>query len=227
MDKESQKSAEELIEVCRLVYRRGLIVALEGNISLRLAKGTILITPTSVCKEFVEERELVEVNLEGNVIKGTKKPTSELAMHLFIYRERPDVNAVVHCHPPYATGFAAARMPLNKCVLPEIIIGLGGIPLADYATPSTQELSESIRPYVKSSEALLLSNHGAVTFGRDIFDAFYKMESVEHAAHITFVARCLGGEKPLSKNDVKKLEQISVSILGTPIKRSLSCSPCE
>jgi L-fuculose-phosphate aldolase len=129
----------------------------------------------------------------------------ELGMHLFIYQQRSDVEAVVHAHPPYATGFATARIALDKNILPEVVFGLGSVPLAQYATPSTGEVAESIAPFVQTSDAILLQNHGVVTYGADLDDAFFKMEKVEHAAHIAFVARMLGGERQLSPNEVAKL----------------------
>jgi L-fuculose-phosphate aldolase len=156
-------------------------------------------------KGKVKETDLVEVTLEGKTVTNDRKPSMELDMHLFIYQQRSDANAVVHAHPIYATGFATARIPLDKLLLPEVVFGLGAIPLARYATPSTKEVAASIAPYVKTSTAILLENHGVVTFGKDLDDAFFKMEKVEHAAHIAFVARLLGGERPLSSADVAKL----------------------
>jgi L-fuculose-phosphate aldolase len=187
------------------LYEKGFVTATDGNVSVRLPNGNVLTTPTSLNKGKVKESDLVEVTLEGKTVTNDRKPSMELDMHLFIYQQRSDANAVVHAHPTYATGFATARIPLDKHLLPEVVFGLGAIPLARYATPSTKEVAESIAPYVKTSTAILLENHGVVTFGKDLDDAFFKMEKVEHAAHIAFVARLLGGERPLSSADVAKL----------------------
>jgi L-fuculose-phosphate aldolase len=197
--------AHQLVAVCRRLYEKGFVTATDGNVSVRLPNGNVLTTPTSLNKGKVKETDLVEVTLEGKTVTNDRKPSMELDMHLFIYQQRSDANAVVHAHPIYATGFATARMPLDKHLLPEVVFGLGAIPLARYATPSTKEVAESIAPYVKTSTAILLENHGVVTFGKDLDDAFFKMEKVEHAAHIAFVARLLGGERPLSSADVAKL----------------------
>jgi L-fuculose-phosphate aldolase len=148
-------------------------------------------------------------------------------MHLYIYRERLDVQAVVHAHPPYATGFATARIPLTECLFPEVIVGLGAIPLARYATPSTSEVVESIAPFVPNADAILLANHGVVTYGADLLEAYYKMEKVEHAAHITFVARLLGGEKPLSDVDLEKLRKISEESYGKDFGEKVACIPSK
>jgi len=197
--------AHQLVAVCRRLYEKGFVTATDGNVSVRLPNGNVLTTPTSLNKGKVKESDLVEVTLEGKTVTIHRKPSMELDMHLFIYQQRSDANAVVHAHPIYATGFATARIPLDKHLLPEVVFGLGAIPLARYATPSTKEVAESIAPYVKTSTAILLENHGVVTFGKDLDDAFFKMEKVEHAAHIAFVARLLGGERPLSSADVAKL----------------------
>jgi L-fuculose-phosphate aldolase len=199
--------AHQLVAVCRNLYAHGFVTASDGNVSSRLPNGNILATPTSLNKGRVVESDLVEVTLDGAIVHEGRAPSTELGMHLYIYRQRPDVNAVVHAHPTYATGFAAAHIPLDKPLLPEVIIGLGPIPLAIFAVTSTQEVAESIAPYVQSSSAILLANHGVVTFGKDLDDAYFKMEKVEHAAHITFVARMLGGEKALAGEQVKRLKE--------------------
>jgi L-fuculose-phosphate aldolase len=199
--------AHQLVVVCRNLYDHGFVAASDGNVSSRLPNGNILATPTSLNKGRVVESDLVEVTVDGTVVHAGRAPSTELGMHLYIYRQRPDVNAVVHAHPTYATGFAAAHIPLDKPLLPEVIIGLGPIPLATFAVTSTQEVADSIAPYVQSSSAILLANHGVVTFGKDLDDAYFKMEKVEHAAHITFVARMLGGEKVLAGEQVKRLKE--------------------
>ncbi len=203
-----------IIEVCHRLYAKGFVSATDGNVSTRTSRGSILTTRTAVNKGDVQAADILEVDEQGNVIAGEGKPSTEIGMHLFIYRKRADINAVVHAHPPYATGFATARQPIAGCVFPEVILGLGAIPLAEYATPSTAEVAEAIEPYVGSNDAILLANHGVVTAGTSCRDAYYKMEKVEHAAHIVFVARMLGGEVLLSRGDIEKLRSISVASYG-------------
>ncbi len=197
--------AQQLIAVCRALYEKGFVSANDGNVSARLPNGNILTTPTSLNKGRVTENDLVEVTITGSPVGSGSIPSSELGMHLFIYQHRADVNAVVHAHPTYATAFATARIPLDQPLYPEVIFDLGTIPLADFATPSTREVADSIAPFVQSSTAILLTNHGVVAFGKNLDDAYFKMEKVEHAAHITFVARMLGGEKNLTAEQVGKL----------------------
>ena len=217
--------ARSIVLVCHKLYERGFVTATDGNVSARLECGNILVTPTSLNKGQVGENDLVEVNDDGSPVTLSRKASTELDMHLLIYHQRPDVHAVVHAHPPHATGFATARVPLTACLFPEVIVGLGAIPLADYATPSTKEVSESLEPYVKTSDAILLANHGVVTYGKDAEDAYFKMEKVEHAAHITFVARVLGGEKPLAASDIDKLTKISERSYGKDFSGKIACEP--
>jgi L-fuculose-phosphate aldolase len=197
--------ARQLVAVCRALYARGFVSANDGNVSARLPSGNILTTPTALNKGRVTENDLVEVTINGSPVGSGPAPSSELGMHLFIYQQRVDVDAVVHAHPTYATGFATARIPLDQPLYPEVIFGLGAIPLADFATPTTKEVADSIAPFVHSANAILLTNHGVVAFGKNLDDAYFKMEKVEHAAHITFVARMLGGEKSLTVEQVGKL----------------------
>lgn len=211
------------------MYARGFVAATDGNVSMRLPNGNILSSRSSVNKGAVTDRDFVEVDLSGNPLVTPSgrttpghKPSSELGMHLYIYSSRPDIHAVVHAHPVYATGFAVAHYPLTACVLPEVIVGLGAIPLAEYATPSTREVAESLAPFVMTSEAILLANHGVVTYGKDPWDAFYKMEKVEHAASVIFVARMLGGEKTLTESQLQKLGQISGQAYGKEMKGDCS-----
>jgi len=202
----------DVINVCRRVDTKGFVAATDGNISVRLPNGNILATPTSLNKAFVQKEDLVELSLEGKQISGTRKPSTEIKMHLFIYQQRNDVNAVVHCHPVYATGFAAAGIQLKENIFPEVIVGFGNIPLAEYATPSTEEMGESLRPYVKNNDAMMLANHGVVTYGKDVWDAYFKMEKVEQIAHMLFVAETLGGAKQLSTAHVARLKELAQTI---------------
>lgn len=199
---------EDLVEVGRRIYDRGYVAANDGNISVRISEDEILTTPTGVSKGFMEPDMMIKVNLEGEKLAGNLEPSSELKMHLEVYRVRPDVVAVLHAHPPAATAFAAAGQALDRPVLPEIIIALGDVPLARYGTPSTNEVPKSIRPHIKDHDAVLLENHGVLTLGTDLYKALFKMESIEHFAQISIYARMLGGEQELSSEEVEKLLQV-------------------
>ena len=195
-------------EIClagRWMYERGYIVACEGNLSVRLSDGRILTTPTCMNKGMLEPDDLVVLDLEGRQLEGTRKASSELLMHLLFYRLRSDVQAVCHAHPANATGFATAGRALDEALLPEVIIGLGKVPLVRYATPGTPELSAAIEPYVQHYDALLLANHGVVTCGPDLLTAFYRMETVEHTARITLAAESAGTPNLFSSREVAKL----------------------
>src|SRR6478752_5257978 len=196
----------EIVEVGRRLYARGYTASNDGNISVRLDAGRLLMTPTSVCKGFMAPEMMCITDLDGRKLAGERGPSSEMQMHLEVYRQRQDVQAVVHAHPPTATGFAVAGIPLDKAVLAEVITTLGSIPIAEYATPSTKELPEAVRKYVKAHDGMLLANHGALTLGTDVFAAYYKMETIEHFAHISLVARLLGGERLLSRQEVDRLQ---------------------
>ncbi len=195
-------------EICiagRWMYERGYIVACEGNLSVRLAHGRILATPTCMNKGTLSPEDLVVTDLEGRQLAGTLKVSSELALHLLFYRMRPDVNAICHAHPPTATGFAAAGRALDQALLPEVIVGLGQIPLVRYATPGTPELSAAVEPFVPHYDALLLANHGAITCGPDLITAFFRMETIEHCAKITLATEMAGEPKLLSSREVARL----------------------
>lgn len=224
MNSENQLGLD-IVECCRRVYAGGFVASNDGNLSVRLGNDRFLATPAGKSKGFVRLEDLVVVDSKGRVVEGLLNATSEIEMHLTIYRERPDVRAVVHAHPIHATGFATANIELSDCVLAEIVTTLGSIPLAKYATPSTNELSNSIREVIRRADAVLLANHGVVTCGKDIYDAFFKMERVEHYAHILFVARLLGGEQLLSKEQVEKLEAIRPTY-GTDSSTNPGCRVC-
>ncbi|MCI0693558.1 class II aldolase/adducin family protein [candidate division KSB1 bacterium] len=195
----------QICEIGRRMYEKNFVASNDGNISARLDADRVLTTPTGVSKGFMTPESLVVVDLEGRPLSAGAKPSSEILLHLFIYRERPEAQAVVHAHPLHATGFAVAGISFEECVAPEIIVTLGSIPLAPYGTPSTQKLPETLRPFVHHNDAFLLANHGAVTVGKDLWDAYYKMERLEHYAHILFISRQLGGEKILPKAEVQEL----------------------
>jgi L-fuculose-phosphate aldolase len=198
----------DIVAVGKRMYDRGYIASNDGNISARLSQDRILITPTGVSKGFMKPEDLIVIDYNGKVISGSKKPSSESMMHLQVYKDRPDVNSVCHSHPPYATGFAVAGIPLDKCVLPEVIIVLGGIPLIEYGTPGTEEFYKPVLPLIKDYDAFLLANHGALTVGKDVVNAFHKMETLEHFAHIAFVAQQLGHLNTLNKDQVQKLTDL-------------------
>lgn len=201
-----------LVEICRRVESKGFVAATDGNISARLPNGNILATPTSLNKGFVNVDDLVELTIDGEQVSGKRKPSTEIKMHLYIYMHRPEINAVVHCHPVYATGFAAARKPLMPNVFPEVIVQFGEIPLADYATPSTPDLGESLQPYIARHNAILLANHGAVTCGKDLWEAYFAMEKVEQTAQMLFVAESLGGAHQLTIKQVEKLQELAATV---------------
>src|SRR5512133_2135047 len=183
MTTEAQLRAD-IVEVGRRLYARGYTASNDGNISVRLDEQRLLMTPANVCKGFMNEQMMVVTDLEGNKIAGERKPSSEMQMHLEVYRQRPDVQAVVHAHPPVATAFAVAGIPLDRAVLAEVLTTLGSVPIADYATPSTSELPQAVGKYIKAHDGMLLANHGALTVGADVFAAYYKMETIEHFAKI-------------------------------------------
>src|SRR5918992_1752304 len=196
----------EIVEAGRRLYARDFVASNDGNISARLDDKRLITTPKSVSKGFMTPDMMVVVDYDGKKISGERDPSTELPMHLEIYRNRPDVNAVVHAHPPLATGFAVAGIPLTRAVLAEVITTLGSIPIAEYGTPSTTELPEAVRKYIKAHDGMLLANPGAVTCGTDVMSAYYKMETIEHFAKISLVARLLGREHLLSREEVDRLQ---------------------
>jgi len=201
-----QQLRADIVEVGRRLYARGYTASNDGNISVRLDEGRLLMTPKGVCKGFMDPAMMSITDLEGRKLAGERDPSSEMQMHLEVYRQRPDVQAVVHAHPPIATGFAVAGIPLDRAVLAEVVTTLGSVPIAEYATPSTAELPAAVRQYVKAHDGMLLANHGALTLGGDLFAAYYKMETIEHFAKISLVARMLGGERLLSREEVVRLQ---------------------
>lgn len=198
----------ELIYYSGLCYANGFVAATDGNLSIRTKKNYILTTASEVCKGLVGEKDLVKITFDGKVIEGNKKPSTELKLHEFIYKSRKDVNAVVHTHPKFASAFAAAGIALDKVVFPEIFLKLKKIPLAKYATPSTDEVPLSIRDLVNEYNAILLANHGLVTYGKSLEEAYFLTEKVEQFAEISFYARMLGGENQLNNEQIKKLDDI-------------------
>ena len=202
---EEQPAREDIIRIGRLLFDKGWVASNDGNISIRLDGSRILATPTGMCKGMMHADDLLILDRRGNKLSGTRERTTEINMHLTIYDLRPDIRAVVHAHPPVSTGFAAAGKALNLALLPEVVIAFGCVPLADYGLPGTPELTEPMRPLIPKHNALLMANHGVVAYGEDVFQAYFRMETVEHSARIQFVAEMLGGPNVLPRKEVNKL----------------------
>jgi L-fuculose-phosphate aldolase len=196
---------EAIVLVCRRLYERGLVAGPDGNVSVLRDDGTLLVTPTGLSKVDVTPDDLVVVSLEGRVREGRRAPSSELGMHLRIYQRRPDVRAVVHAHPPAATGFAVAGESFVASVLPEVILQLGEVPLVPYATPGSDALADAFEPFLAKHDGFLMANHGATTIAPSLEAAHQRMESLEHAARILLAARGLGRVNELSAADVSSL----------------------
>ncbi len=205
MAKTENELREDIVRVGRLVFEKGWVAANDGNISIRLDDERILCTPTATSKGMLHVDDLIIVDMQGNKIAGRKERTSEIMMHLTIYGLRPDVKSVVHAHPPVATGFATAGRSLNMALLPEVVITLGCVPLADYGLPGTPALTDPMLPLIPKYDALLMANHGSVCYGNDVWQAYFRMETVEHFARISLVAELLGGAKALPQVEVDKL----------------------
>src|SRR5512145_696403 len=204
--KAEEQARADIVEVGRRLWERGYVASNDGNISVRLDERRLITTPKSVSKGFMTPDMMVITDLEGNKLAGDRKASSELKMHLQVYRDRPDANAVVHAHPPTATGFAVAGIPLDRAVLAEVVTTLGSIPIAEYATPSTDELPQACSKYLKAHDGLLLANHGALAIGPDPLTAYHRMETIEHFAKISLVSRTLGRENLLSREEVQRLQ---------------------
>jgi L-fuculose-phosphate aldolase len=201
-----EQARADIVEVGRRLWERGYVASNDGNISVRLDEQRLITTPKSVSKGFMTPDMMVITDLDGKKISGQREPSSEIKMHLEVYKNRPDARAVVHAHPPTATGFAVAGIALDRAVLAEVITTLGSIPIAAYATPSTQELPDAVRKYIKAHDGLLLANHGALALAGDVFNAYYRMETIEHFAKISLVAHTLGRVNLLSRDEVDRLQ---------------------
>ncbi|MEE9234570.1 MAG: class II aldolase/adducin family protein [Candidatus Acidoferrales bacterium] len=214
MKKTEDEHRREICEVGRWVHQREYIAATDGNISVRLDNQRVLATPTLMSKGMMEPDDLAIVDYQGKKILGRRNASSELAMHLLIYRRRPDVQAVVHAHPPVATGYAAANLPLNLALISEVVLALGCIPVAEYGTPGTPELSDALAPLVGQYDAILMANHGVVTYGADLLSAYMRMETVEHFARVSLVSHLLGRQVLLSREEVGKLAEARARYFG-------------
>jgi len=201
---------QQICQIGRRMYDSGFVAANDGNITVKTAGNKIITTPTGVSKGFMTPEMLITVDGEGNVLAANSKwrPSSEVKMHLRVYQERPDVQAVVHAHPPYATAFAINGTPLNKPLMAEAVVSLGCVPVAGYATPSTSEVPESIAAYLEHFDAVLLANHGALSWGEDLLTAYHKLESVEFYAKLTFLSTQLGNPQLLSTTQIEQLYAI-------------------
>ncbi len=182
------------VDLGKRIWQRNYVAANDGNMTVRLNDKELLTTPTGISKGFMTTDMIIKVDYNGNVISGNPnyRPSSEVKMHIDVYKERPDIHAVVHAHPPFATSFAVAGIPLDKCVLPEAIIVIGAVPIAKYGLPSTDELPDNIRPHIKNNDVILLENHGALTLGADLLTAYHRMETLEHTANIVSKSIQLG-----------------------------------
>lgn len=215
----------DIVAVIRRIYERGWIAATDGNVSILLDEGRILATPTGINKASMREEDLIVVDRRGQRLSGTRKPSSELLMHLAAYDERPDVGAVVHAHPTNCIAFSLAGVSLAQCLLPEIVFTFGSIPTTAYTTPTTEEVPNEVRKWLRDFDAMILDRHGSLTVGPDVHAAYDKLERMEHVAEITFRARQLGPIQPLPPEQVARLQAVGRA-LGLPEKKILG-SPCD
>lgn len=204
-----EKLRQEICEVCHLLYDRGYVVSNDGNVSARTERGTVLITPSGVGKGRMTPDMLVETDLDGHILSGDRHPSSESKMHWMVYRERPDVMAVVHAHPPLSTAFAICRKPLKELYLAEMVVGLGEVPVTEFAMLSTEEVPNSVRPFVRDHAAVLLANHGALTWGPSLLSAFDRMETVEQTAKVYYYVSQLGGGVEITQEQADTLRSMT------------------
>lgn len=209
------ESRRDMVKAARLMHVRGLISGHDGNISVRLAANKVLCTPTGVNKGFLEEKDLVVVDLSGQLLRGSIPPSSEIKMHLSVYTQREDVRCVIHAHPPHCVAATLVGLSMETAVVPESAFLMGAVPTADYATPGTREVSDSLAPYIADSEAILLARHGSITFGKDVTEAYNRLEALEHVAQVLFLANNLGSVMPLSAGELGRLKE-SVTSRGLP-----------
>jgi L-fuculose-phosphate aldolase len=215
-----ERVRQELVRFGMMLHDNGFVAATDGNLSARLDKDRIMMTPTGFSKGMMQAEDMVIVDLEGKKLEGVHSASSETDMHLAIYRQRPDVNAVVHAHPSTATAFACSGMALEEPICAEVVMTLGKVPLAPYATTGTPELAKSIRPFIQDHQAILLANHGVVAYGEDLMSAYLKMEAVEHFAKVTLAARQLGAPQLLNMVQIEALEQARRRYLNRCVSRS-------
>jgi len=220
---DEKTARRDLLNICHLMYERSYVVSSDGNVSVQLDDGRVVATPTMTCKGRMTEDLFAITDLEGRPL-NERRASSELAMHLLIYRERPDIRAVCHAHPPHGTAFAVAGLAIDQPILSEVILTLGCVPLAEYGTPSTEELSDAMRPLVKHHNALLMANHGAVAYGSDPWQAWDRLETLEHTAKIAILSRLLGGSRNLPADAIEKL--INVREAAGYLSQEARCQAC-
>jgi L-fuculose-phosphate aldolase len=216
---------QEIVRIGKLLYERGLIVAGDGNLSARLGEGLVVTTPSGACKGMLDPEDMVVVDMEGRLRGGARKPSSELQMHLAVYRNRPDVRAVVHAHPPIAVACTLAGVTMDECVLPEVILTLGAVPTAPFAMTGTREMYDAIAALLPHHNAILLTHHGALTVGETLMQAFMRMEQVEHTARILLAAHQLGGARPLPTERLAQLDRLRIDHGGHPAAACRPVSP--
>jgi L-fuculose-phosphate aldolase len=225
MDYTAQR--DEIVEVGKRLYAKNFVASNDGNISARLSYNEIMITPSGVSKGYMNPADMIITDLNGTVLSGGKMPSSEIKMHLAVYQKRSDVKAIVHAHPQKATAFAVAHIPIDKIALPEVIFSLGMVSLAEYGTPTTPALPQKVVDKICGADALILENHGALTVGKDLMDAYYKMETLEHFCSIIIYARLLGGEKFLDDSETNKLFSIRKEVYGKEMPHCSNCGFCS
>jgi L-fuculose-phosphate aldolase len=223
------KLKEQICEIGRRVYQRGFAAANDGNISIRLNDREILCTPTMVSKGFMKPDDLCKVDYEGKQLAGTRKRSSEILLHLAVYKNRPDVRAVVHCHPPHATAFAVAGVPIPHCVLPEVEVFLGEVPTALYETPGTQKFADTIVPHLKASNTIILANHGTVTFGPDLEKAYWNSEIIDAYCKILILARQVGNVNYFTTQQTTELLELKKKLGYDDVRfhRGENCDLCS
>ena len=223
------KLKELICEIGRRLYNKGFAAANDGNITVRLNDRELLCTPTLVSKGFMRPEDICKVDYEGKQLAGTRKRSSEVLMHLVIYKNRPDVNAIVHCHPPHATAFAFAGVPLPQCVMPEVEVFLGEVPIAKYETPGTQAFADTLLPHLKANNTVILANHGTVTFGPDLEKAYFHSEIVDAYCRILILAHQLGGINFFGPEKTKELLEIKKGLGYDDIRfhRGADCDLCS
>lgn len=221
------KLKEQMCEIGRRLYAKGFAAANDGNLTIRVNEREVLCTPTMVSKGFLKPEDICKVDMEGKQLAGTKKRTSEVLLHLAVYKHRPDIHGVVHCHPPYATAFAVAHEPIPKCILPEVEVFLGEVPIAEYSTPGTQQFAETIVPYVKDCNTILLANHGTVTFGPDLEKAYFNSEIIDAYCKILLLAKQLGRINYFTEKETGELLAIKKRLgYDDPRFRMEDCDLC-
>ncbi len=222
-----RKLKEQICEIGRRVYNKGFAAANDGNISIRVGENEVLCSPTMICKGFMEPDDICAVDLDGNQLAGKRKRTSEILLHLAIMKERPDVKAVVHCHPPHATAFAVTREPIPQCILPEVEVFMGEVPMAPYETPGGLEFAETVVPFLKATNTIILNNHGTVSFGKDLQEAYWKTEILDAYCRILILSKQLGGVTYLNEQKSRELIDLKKKLgFDDPRFHSEDCDLC-